>query len=166
MKACIARRPPSYRMPWSRGRGRMCSGPVTGNEQEFIVARNEDGRSRLPYLLRVPIEGGLVLKAKDTWPRTARVFCAESTVWCSTGRARGHGLVLDWSRENRSQFVFTTVRGGHPAVFWQTPKAVRAARPGVRVPARRASGHEVLPIVVDTRERYGYRFARQQATTE
>jgi hypothetical protein len=75
-------------------------------------------------------------------------------------------LVLDRSRENRSQFVFTTVRGGHPAVFWQTPKAVRAARPGVRVPARRASGHEVLPIVVDTRERYGYRFARQQATTE
>lgn len=144
------------------------------------MARNGDPRSRLPYLLHVPVGDGLVLKAKDTWPRTARVFCAESAdplpsdveilerVPVRACRRRGVAidLVLDRARENRSQFVFTTVRGGRPAIFWQTPKAVRAARPGARVPARRASGHEALPILVDTRERYGYRFAVQQAVTE
>jgi ERCC4 domain len=147
---------------------------------EFVIARNDDARSRLPYLLYIPIDDGLVLKAKDAWPRTARVFCAESSgTWPDDAeviervpvrscRRRGVAidLVLDRARENRSQFVFTTVRGGHPAIFWQTPRAARGARPGVRVPARRASGQKALPIVVDTRERYGYRFARQQATTE
>lgn len=152
---------------------------MTGGLGEFMVARNDDPRSRLPYLLHIPIDDGLVLKAKDTWPRTSRVFCAESSdAWpddveilervpVRSCRRRGVAidLVLERSRENRSQFVFTTLRGGHPAIFWQTPKAVRAARPGVRVPARRASGYQALSIVVDSRERYGYRFARQQAVT-
>ncbi len=30
-------------------------------------------KARLPYLLRLPIEGGLVLKARETWPRATRV---------------------------------------------------------------------------------------------
>jgi hypothetical protein len=42
----------------------------------FIVARNPDPDSRLPYLVRLPIEGGLILKVRDTWPRTSRIFCA------------------------------------------------------------------------------------------
>ena len=33
--------------------------------------------SRLPYLIWLPIEGGLVLKARETWPRATRVFCAQ-----------------------------------------------------------------------------------------
>jgi hypothetical protein len=43
---------------------------------DFVVARNPDPDSRLPYLVRLPLEGGLILKVRDTWPRTSRVFCA------------------------------------------------------------------------------------------
>lgn len=42
----------------------------------FVVARNPDPDSRLPYLIQLPIDGGLILKVRDTWPRTSRVFCA------------------------------------------------------------------------------------------
>ncbi len=42
----------------------------------FVVARNPDLDSRLPYLVRLPIDGGLILKVRGTWPRTSRVFCA------------------------------------------------------------------------------------------
>jgi hypothetical protein len=40
----------------------------------FRVARNPDEDSTLPYLLWVPVGSApLVLKAKETWPRTAKV---------------------------------------------------------------------------------------------
>jgi hypothetical protein len=74
-------------------------------------------------------------------------------------------LVLDRPRENRSQFVFTTLPSGHEGIFWQTRKVVTTARPGARIPGRRASGFRELVIVVDTRERYPYGFSKQQATT-
>lgn len=70
-------------------------------------------------------------------------------------------LVLDRTRENRSQLVFTTARG-REAVFWQSARTRKQARPQVRTPTARASGVPELEIVVDTRERYGYRFAKQQ----
>jgi ERCC4-type nuclease len=50
-------------------------------------------------------------------------------------------------------------------IFWQSPRTARAARPGVRVPGRRASGLEEFTILVDTRERYPWRFGRQQAVS-
>jgi hypothetical protein len=34
----------------------------------FLIARNPEEDSKLPYVLRLPIEGGLVLKARDTCP--------------------------------------------------------------------------------------------------
>jgi len=40
---------------------------------------------------------------------------------------------------------------------------VTGARPGVRIPSRRASGQEDFTIVADTRERYAYKFTGQQA---
>jgi ERCC4-type nuclease len=61
--------------------------------------------------------------------------------------------------------VFTTMRDGRPGIFWQTRKVVGTARPGARIPGRRASGLAELEIVVDTRERYPFRFVKQQATT-
>ena len=71
--------------------------------------------------------------------------------------------MLDRPRQNRSQFVFTDPHArrpnGRPMIFWQTARTVRRARPGLRVPARRASGLDGLTIEVDTRERYPYRFA-------
>lgn len=145
----------------------------------FVVARNPDPDSRLPFLVRLPIDGGLILKVRDTWPRTNRVFCARvDGGWPSEAeiveevpitlcRRRGVAidLVLDRPRENRSQFVFTTLPSGREGIFWQTRKVVTTARPGARIPGRRASGLVELVIVIDTRERYPYRFSKQQATT-
>lgn len=148
----------------------------------FVVAHNPEPDSRLPYLVRLPIDGGLVLKVRDTWPRTARVFCyligrgpeawpEDAEIIEDVGvllcRRRGPAidLVLDRPRNDRSQFVFTTIRGGRQGIFWQTRKVVGTARPGARIPGRRASGLVDLEIVVDTRERYPFRFARQKATT-
>ena len=80
-------------------------------------------------------------------------------------RRRGSAidLVLDRGRNNRSQIVFTTPNpgrpGGRPMIFWQTARTAQRARPGQRVPTRRASDLQQLTILVDTRERYPYKFA-------
>ncbi|MBJ7610768.1 MAG: hypothetical protein DLM67_22130 [Candidatus Nephthysia bennettiae] len=145
--------------------------------ERFRVARNPDPDSRLPYLLWLPIEGGLVLKARDTWPRASRVFCAQDgTPWDETGglvdeanvlicRRRGASIdmVLDRPRLARSQFVFTSARG-RPAIWWQTQKTVQAANPGARVPRGRSVGP--LVIAVDTREKYGWKFASRAVDIE
>ncbi|MGH2751550.1 MAG: ERCC4 domain-containing protein [Actinomycetota bacterium] len=145
----------------------------------FVVAKNPDPHSRLGYLLRLPIDDGLTLKAREPWPTTSRVFCAEAGEWPQEAevietlpvrscRRRGVAidLVLERSRLNRSQFVFTNLKGGRPAIFWQTPKTTRNTKPGARVPKRRASGQRDLVITVDSREKYGYRFAGKQAVIE
>lgn len=146
----------------------------------FLIARNPDPDSTLPYLLLLPLGGGLVLKARDTWPRTSRVYCHRGEGWPERPeivedvnvlecRRRGPAvdLLLDRPRENRSQFVFTRLPTGREGIFWQTRKVASTARPGARIPGRRISelGGKLV-IVVDTRERYGYRFARQQAQVE
>ena len=143
----------------------------------FRVARNPDPESRLPYLLWLPIEGGVVLKAREAWPRAARVFCAQNAApWDETGglvddaavlvckrRGAAIDLVLDRPQLARSQFVFTNARG-RPAIWWQTQTTVQSANPGARVPRGRASGP--LVIAVDTREKYGWRFAARPVTIE
>ena len=129
----------------------------------------------MPYLLWLPIEGGVILKARDTWPRAARVFCSqEATVWNESGglvddvavlvcRRRGAAidLILDRPRLARSQFVFTKARG-RPAIWWQTQSTAQSANPGARIPRGRASGP--LAIAVDSREKYGWRFAGRSVT--
>jgi len=91
---------------------------------EFVIARNPDESSSLPYLLRIPLaSGAVVLKAKDTWPRTNKIYC-------------------------------------HPADAWPSPDEVDIVE---RVPTARASGHE-LHVLVDTRERYAWKFSEQQTT--
>ena len=145
--------------------------------RHFRVVRNPDPDSRLPYLISLPLaEGALVLKARDSWPRTAKIYChrcddwpeapeivEEVTVRSCVRRGVAIDLVLDRARENRSQVVFTRLRGGREGIFWQSSRTTRTARPGVRIPTRRASGHLQVEVLVDTRERYPYRFARQQA---
>jgi len=145
---------------------------------DFVIARNPDATSSLPFLLRVPVGSqAIVLKARDTWPRTAKVYCHPADTWPSDAdviervpvrecRRRGPAidLVLARARENRSQFVFAQARG-REVVFWQSARTARQARPNVRVPTRRASG-EALVIVVDSHERYPWRFSQQQCTTE
>ncbi len=143
----------------------------------FLVAANPDDASKLPYLLVLPLEGGLVLKARERFPVTARVYChrAESTlpdgaeilerVPVEVCRRRGAAvdLVLARPRLARSQFVFTTIRG-REAIFWQTQKTARSANPGARIPRRRVLPG-TLAITVDTRERYAYRFAARPVQT-
>ena len=143
--------------------------PVEGHSS-FRVARNPDSDSRLPYLIWLPIEGGLVLKAREIWPRANRVFCAQGgNGWDESAelvedvavllcRRRGAAidLVLDRPFLSRSQFVFTQARG-RPAIWWQTQKTAQAANPGARIPRGRSAGP--LTVAVDTREKYGWKFA-------
>jgi hypothetical protein len=148
---------------------------MTDAADSFLVARNP-ADSSLPYLLRLPIEGGVLLKARDRWPTTSRVYCHPLDHWPADAeiveqvavrscRRRGAAidLVLDRGRNNRSQIVFTKPNpgrtGGRPMIFWQTARTAQRARPGQRVPTRRASDLDQLAIEVDTRERYPYKFA-------
>jgi hypothetical protein len=95
----------------------------------FLVARNPQQDSRLPYLVRLPLEGGLVLKARAAWPVTARVYCHrfeepwpedadivdEARVVVCRRRGAAVDLVVDRPRQARSQFVFTEVKGREAA---------------------------------------------------
>src|SRR5919201_952285 len=50
-------------------------------DERFVVARNPNPDSALPYLLRLPVDGGLVLKAREQWPATSRVYCHPAEGW-------------------------------------------------------------------------------------
>ena len=144
---------------------------------EFVIARNPDEASSLPFLLRLPLgANGIALKVRDTWPRTAKVYCHRADVWpegleivervpvrSCVRRGAAVDLVLDRGRENRSQFVFTTARG-REVIFWQTARTAKQARPAVAVPTSRAAGQQ-LHIFVDSHEQYPWKFSGQQATT-
>jgi hypothetical protein len=121
----------------------------------------------------------MVLKAGDSWPRTSKIYCHRVEEWppeaeileevpVRSCRRRGVAidLVLDRARENRSQIIFTKLRDGREAIFWQSPKTTKKARPGVRIPTRRASRLDEITILIDTRERYPYRFSKKKALTE
>lgn len=152
---------------------------------DFLVAKNPDPESTLPYLVRIPLgPNGIVLKARETWPRTSKVYCHRADAWpvdaevvervptkVCIRRGAAIELVLDRGRESRSQFVLTYVKG-RQAIFWQSPRTSKQARPNVRIPTARAAGTAdlVLPpggleIVVDARERYAWTFSHQQVTT-
>jgi hypothetical protein len=142
------------------------SSRAAGEDAFFVVARNSQEVTRLPYLLRLPLEGGLILKARASWPAAARVYChrfeepwpgdadivEQTPVLACHRRGAAIDLVLDRPRLSRSQFVFTQVKG-REAIFWQTQKTARAANPGGRIPRRRSLA-EPVTIAVDTRERY------------
>jgi hypothetical protein len=119
------------------------------------------------------------LKARDSWPRTAKVYCHRAERWpenpeiveqvpIRSCQRRGVAidLVLDRPRENRSQLVFTRIQSGREGIFWQSARTTRQARPGIRVPRRRVAELTQITIIVDTRERYPYKFTQQQASTE
>ena len=144
---------------------------------ELLIARNPDSASTLPYLILVPVSGGLVFRAKDTWPRTTAIYChpVARSEWpaepeivervplrACERRGAAIDVVADRSREHRSQLVFTTARG-RDVVFWQAPRTRKQARPAVTVPTARASGLADLRILVDAHERYPYKFDNQQA---
>ena len=146
---------------------------------ELLIAANPDPGSRLGYLLRLPLGGGMVFRTSGTWPRTKALYChpmppeewpadpeivERVAVRSCQRRGAAIDLVLDRGRENRSQLVFTTARG-REVVFWQSPRTHKQARPNVRTPTARAAGIAELEIVVDSHEQYPYRFTGQQAHT-
>jgi hypothetical protein len=146
----------------------------------LLIARNPETESTLPYLMLVPISGGLVFRTKGTWPRTSALYChpVPRTEWpaepdlvdeiplrACARRGAAIDIVADRSREHRSQLVFTVARG-REMVFWQAPRTRKQARPAVRVPTARAAGLLDLEILIDSHERYPYRFATQQAQTQ
>ncbi len=150
---------------------------MAGVSEDFVIARNTEPRSTLPYLLRIPLGDGIILKAKDTWPRTGKVYCHRAEEWPDDAeiveripvrscvrRGAAIDLVLDRSRENRSQIIITNGRG-RQMIFWQTARTAKQARPAVNVPGARASGVADLEIAVDIRERYPFTFADRQVTT-
>jgi hypothetical protein len=69
----------------------------------FRVARNPDAESRLPYLIWLPIEGGVVLKAREVWGARRRRSPCHSRVAEFRNRAHtgGHARTRP-SRETRS----------------------------------------------------------------
>lgn len=147
--------------------------------RELLIAANPDKASRLPYLLRLPLGEGIVLRTSGTWPRTTALYChpVGSDEWpddpdivvavplrsCAR-RGAAIDIVADRTRESRSQIVYTVARG-RPVVFWQSPRTRKQARPAVGLPTARAAGIAQLAIVVDSHERYPYRFADQQVVT-
>lgn len=146
---------------------------------ELLICANPNPASALGYLLRVPIGEGMVLRTSGTWPRTKALYCypVPSGEWpaepdiverialrACVRRGAAIELVAARARENRSQLVFTTARG-REAVFWQSPRTRKQARPSVHLPSARAAGIAELEIVVDSHERYAYRFAGQQVST-
>jgi len=101
----------------------------------MLIAANPDPDSSLPYLLRLPLGGGMVFRTSGTWPRTKALYChpVPLTDWPQDAellervelrscvrRGAAIDLILDRGRENRSQIVCTTARG-RDAVFWQSP---------------------------------------------
>jgi ERCC4 domain-containing protein len=150
---------------------------MSDSSRAFLVARNPDADSKLPYLLLLPLGDEIVLKARESWPATARVYCHrfeeawpaeaeiidQAPVLLCRRRGAAIDLVLDRPRLARSQFVFTQVKG-REAIFWQTQKTARAANPGGRIPRRRTPT-DAVTIAVDTRERYPYGFTQQGAET-
>ena len=151
----------------------MCH--TSGVPDDFVIARNPDPDSTLPFLVRIPVgEHGIVLKVRDTWPRTSKVYCHRAPGWpddpeilervpvrSCVRRGAAIDLVLDRGRENRSQFVITRIRGGREAIFWQSPRTTKAARPNVPLPTGRAQGLSGMVVLVDSHERYAYTFKRQ-----
>jgi hypothetical protein len=144
---------------------------------DFLIAKNPELDSSLPYLLRIPTaDGALIVRARDTWPRTAKIYCHPGDEWPSdpelveristkscVRRGNAIDLVLERGKENRSMFVFAKARG-RDVIFWQSARTAKQARPNVSVPTSRASG-QTLTILCDSHERYAWKFEHQQATT-
>jgi len=143
----------------------------------FIIAVNPKPKSRLPYILSLPVAGErpVWLATGDVWPTGKDLYCHPLSEWpeeaevverlpvqaCWRQGAAVH-LVLQRRQRRRSLFVWTKSRRGRPLIFWRSPRSMRGARPGIRVPQARAL-EGPLTVAVDTRERYPWRFTGHAA---
>src|SRR5215218_6359176 len=136
--------------------------------EDLLIAVNPEQDSSLPYLVRIPLgDSGIVLKTRDTWPRTTKLYCHRADGWPAsaeiierlpvrscTQRGAAIDLIVDRPRLSRSQFVITRARG-REMIFWQSPKTTKQARAGIHIPTARAHG-QVLEIFIDSGEKYPY----------
>ena len=144
---------------------------------ELVIGRRASA-TRLPVVLALPLAGGtLVLGTRATWPVSKDLFCAELAEWpedteviervpVASCRRVGASvqLVLERNQRRRSLFVWTS-KQGRPLIFWRSERSMKATRPGIRTPTARGLDGP-LTVVVDVRERYGWRFAGLPVTLE
>jgi hypothetical protein len=145
----------------------------------FVIAKNPDATSRLPYLLRLPLADGteVVLATRDVWPVAKDLFCYELPAWPEGAdvvaevavercwrRGKAVHLVLGRRVRRRSLFVWTE-KDKRTVIFWKSATSLRSGRPGVRLPGTR-SRKAALTVCVDSQERYGWRFARHPVRRE
>jgi ERCC4 domain len=148
-------------------------------DSELLIAANPYAGSTLPFLLLVPLASGLLLRAGETWPRKRSLYCQPLplTRWpqapelvdrvgvlSCVRRGMIVDLVLDRGRENRSQLVYTTVRG-REAVFWQSPRTTTKYKPRTIATSDCAAEPGGMAILIDTREQDGYSFADLQVAS-
>ncbi len=147
-------------------------------ENTFVVARNSDSDSKLGYVIRFSVGDELIcLKTSGEWPRVSRLYCHPVEEWsndfeilstCEIESAVKRGIAVDLilkrHRENRSQIIFTSLKGGRKAIFWQTPRTAKTSKAGIRIPKKRSSKFDQLEIIVDTREQYAYKFNGKQVS--
>ncbi|WP_201329193.1 hypothetical protein [Nostocoides australiense] len=131
----------------------------------LLIARNPEPDSTLPYLLRIPLGDGIVLRARETWPRTAKVYChrhgapwpddaevlEELPLTSCVPRGAAIDIVVARARESRSQFVITRARGRDDLLA--VTEDFEDATANVSLPTSRAAGIVDIAIIVDTRER-------------
>ena len=142
------------------------------------MAKNPDGGSTLPFVIDVPLpDGSVILKAKEPWPRTTKVYCHRVDEWpdgaeiveevavrscvrrgvADRPRAGPRPLRIGRSSSSRGCAAVATASSG------RAPAPTRKTRPGLRLPTRRSAAG-ALTIIVDTRERYPWKFSDQQVT--
>ena len=144
----------------------------------FVIAKNPDESSRLPYLVRLPLQDGdLVLATRGRFPADRDLFCYQLQEWPQGAeelevlpvvriarRGKSVELVLDRPRLRRSLFVWTQSRG-RTLIFWRSQRSMHSTRPGVRIPGARALDRGLV-IAVDARERYGWKFEGKAVALE
>ena len=91
---------------------------------DFVIARNPEEGTTLPYLLRIPLgPDGIVLKAKETWPRTGNVYCHRAVDHVCETRA----LAQEWTYRFLAAAVVHA--GGHQHVYTEATALPSTAPP-------------------------------------
>lgn len=142
----------------------------------WILEEVED--ERFPYCLSIVQDGKIILclRVQERWPGTkGQIFClsGDDEEWM---RPRAEiervpvvslkrygkrlAVILDRPRNKRCDFLFLkkpykTKEGEYEQIFWRTQQALRERRPKVKLTLR---GAESLQILVDSAERYPWRF--------
>ena len=147
----------------------------------FEVAANPDPDSTLPFLIRLPLPTASSCSRPATAGRGPRRSTATApSSWPRRARDRRTASRSAPASAVVSRSISCSTARARTAPSWCSPASKAAARgssgrhrappakpgPGSAFPAGCAAGLAELTILIDTRERYPYKFAQQQASTE